>query len=143
MTTKQTGEASRKATAWAGRTGGGTFGHGGAYATNMTIDPKRGLITVFMVQHAGFPGDGGQEPGGFPEGRGAGLPGLQKVSCVERADIWSGASYRRILHRRCVSRAITASGLLLRVSRWNGLATLKILYLNPTGIPRQRGDVPA
>ena len=26
--------------------GGDVFGHGGAYATNMTIDPKRGLITV-------------------------------------------------------------------------------------------------
>ena len=33
----------------------GSCGHGGAYATNMTIDPDRGLITVFMVQHAGFP----------------------------------------------------------------------------------------
>jgi CubicO group peptidase (beta-lactamase class C family) len=42
---------------WA--TGGGKFGHGGAYATNMTIDPRRGLIYVFLVQHAGFPGNGG------------------------------------------------------------------------------------
>jgi len=32
-----------------------TFGHGGAYATNMTIDTKRGLITVWMVQNAGSP----------------------------------------------------------------------------------------
>jgi CubicO group peptidase (beta-lactamase class C family) len=39
---------------------GDTFGHGGAYATNMQIDAKRGLITVYMVQHAGFPGNGGQ-----------------------------------------------------------------------------------
>ncbi len=43
---------------WA--TSGGSFGHGGAYATNMTIDRDRGLIYVFMVQHAGFPGNGGQ-----------------------------------------------------------------------------------
>ena len=42
---------------WA--TGGGSFGHGGAYSTNMTIDRDRGLIYVFMVQHAGFPGNGG------------------------------------------------------------------------------------
>lgn len=35
-----------------------SFGHGGAYATNMSIEAKRGVITVFMVQHAGFPGNG-------------------------------------------------------------------------------------
>lgn len=39
--------------------GGGTFGHGGAYSTNMTIDPKLGLAYVWMVQRAGLPGDGG------------------------------------------------------------------------------------
>ena len=38
---------------------GGTFGHGGAYATDMEIDPGHGLVTVFMVQHAGFPAGGG------------------------------------------------------------------------------------
>ncbi len=39
----------------------GDCGHGGAYATNMGIDAKHGLVTVFMVQHAGFPGpDGGK-----------------------------------------------------------------------------------
>lgn len=37
----------------------GPCGHGGAYATNMTIDPDRGLIAVFMVQHAGFPNSDG------------------------------------------------------------------------------------
>jgi hypothetical protein len=31
----------------------------------MTIDPKRGLILVFMVQHAGFPKDGGKSQGAF------------------------------------------------------------------------------
>jgi CubicO group peptidase (beta-lactamase class C family) len=45
--------------------GPGWFGHGGAYATNMTIDTKRGLVCVFMVQHAGFPGSGGQSQGIF------------------------------------------------------------------------------
>jgi CubicO group peptidase (beta-lactamase class C family) len=33
----------------------GSFGHGGAYATNLTIDPARGLVTVWMVQNAGSP----------------------------------------------------------------------------------------
>jgi hypothetical protein len=47
--------------------GDGTFGHGGAYATNMTLDGKRGLITVFLVQHAGFPQDGGKSHAVFKE----------------------------------------------------------------------------
>lgn len=34
--------------------GSKTFGHGGAFATNMTIDRERGLAYVYMVQHAGF-----------------------------------------------------------------------------------------
>jgi CubicO group peptidase (beta-lactamase class C family) len=37
----------------------GPCGHGGALATNMWIDPDRKLVTVFMVQHAGFPNDAG------------------------------------------------------------------------------------
>ena len=65
MTTKQTGEALPDAYGLGWSTGGGTFGHGGAYATNMTIDPRSGLITVFMVQHAGFAGNGGQSHAAF------------------------------------------------------------------------------
>jgi CubicO group peptidase (beta-lactamase class C family) len=39
----------------------GNCGHGGAYSTNMSIDPAKRLITVYMVQHAGYPGaDGGK-----------------------------------------------------------------------------------
>ncbi len=39
----------------------GPCGHGGAYATNMWIDPQRGLVTIYMVQHAGYAGpDGGK-----------------------------------------------------------------------------------
>jgi CubicO group peptidase (beta-lactamase class C family) len=39
----------------------GACGHGGAYSTHFWIDPERGLITIFMVQHAGYPGkDGGK-----------------------------------------------------------------------------------
>ena len=36
----------------------GPCGHGGAYATNLSINPDTKLVTVFMVQHSGFPGDG-------------------------------------------------------------------------------------
>lgn len=36
----------------------GMFGHAGAYATDLRIDPKHGIATVWLVQHAGFPGDG-------------------------------------------------------------------------------------
>ncbi len=45
--------------------GNGVFGHGGAQGTNMTIDPRRGLITVFMVQHSGFPKDGDKSHAAF------------------------------------------------------------------------------
>ena len=44
---------------------GASFGHGGALATNMSIDPARGLITVWLVQHAGYIGDGGKAQGVF------------------------------------------------------------------------------
>jgi CubicO group peptidase (beta-lactamase class C family) len=37
----------------------GPCGHGGAYSTNLWIDPDRNLVTVFMVQHAGFPNNEG------------------------------------------------------------------------------------
>jgi len=40
---------------------GGPFGHGGAYATNMQIDPQRQLIVIFMVQHAGWPNASGNQ----------------------------------------------------------------------------------
>jgi CubicO group peptidase (beta-lactamase class C family) len=64
MTTKQTGEA-LKDNYGLGWSTGGTIGHGGAYATNMTIDPKSGLILVWMVQAAGYPGEGGKSQGAF------------------------------------------------------------------------------
>jgi CubicO group peptidase (beta-lactamase class C family) len=67
MTRKQTGEAVKESYGFGWSTGGGTFGHGGAYATNMTIDPKRGLITVFLAQHAGFSRNGGKSHAVFQE----------------------------------------------------------------------------
>lgn len=41
------------------------FGHGGAQATGMEIHPAKGLALVWMVQHAGFPGDGAKAQGVF------------------------------------------------------------------------------
>lgn len=41
--------------------GDGSYGHGGAYSTNLSIDPKRGLITIFMVQHAGWRNESGKQ----------------------------------------------------------------------------------
>ncbi len=67
MTTKQTPEALKDAYGLGWSTGGGGFGHGGALATNMSIDPKRGLITIWLVQHAGFPGDGGKSQGAWKQ----------------------------------------------------------------------------
>lgn len=40
-------------------------GHGGAYATNMQIDHRRGLVLVWMVQHSGFPGNGANSQEAF------------------------------------------------------------------------------
>jgi CubicO group peptidase (beta-lactamase class C family) len=41
------------------------FGHGGAYSTNTSADTGRGLVFVWLVQHAGFPGQGGKSQGAF------------------------------------------------------------------------------
>jgi CubicO group peptidase (beta-lactamase class C family) len=63
MTSKQTGALKEN---WGlGWALGGGFGHGGAHSTNMTIDPNRGLILVWMVQHAGFPLDGDKSQDAF------------------------------------------------------------------------------
>jgi CubicO group peptidase (beta-lactamase class C family) len=64
LTTKQTPDAIKE-NYGLGFSVGGTFGHGGALSTNMTVDPKRGLITVWLVQHVGFPNDGGKASGVF------------------------------------------------------------------------------
>ncbi len=54
-------QTSRKSPGSEGPVIPGNCGHGGAYSTNMAIDPEHRLITIFMVQHAGYPGtDGGK-----------------------------------------------------------------------------------
>lgn len=35
--------------------GDGSFGHGGAYGTQLTVDPARGIATCWLVQDAGTP----------------------------------------------------------------------------------------
>jgi len=65
MTRRQTGASIKESYGLGWATGGATFGHGGAFATSMTIDSQRGLITLFLVQHAGFPGDGSKAKGEF------------------------------------------------------------------------------
>ena len=67
MTTKQTGSAVEHSYGLGLDTGGGNFGHGGAFATSMEVRPSRDFITVWMVQHAGFPGDGGKSHGAFKQ----------------------------------------------------------------------------
>ena len=65
MTAKQTGAGVPEGYGFGWSTDGNVFGHGGALATNMSIDPKRGLVLVFLVQHAGFPGNGDQSYAAF------------------------------------------------------------------------------
>ena len=61
MTSRQTGEKIPTSYGFGFSVGGGTFGHGGAFSTNMSVDTKRGLITIFMVQNAGWRNDDGKK----------------------------------------------------------------------------------
>jgi CubicO group peptidase (beta-lactamase class C family) len=60
LTRRQTPEAVKEDYGLGFARSGTSFGHGGAYSTQMQIDPERGRIYVFLVQHAGFPRDGGK-----------------------------------------------------------------------------------
>lgn len=65
MTSKQTADSLKDGYGVGWSTQGESFGHGGALATNHTIDTKRGLITIFLVQHAGFPKNGNESQAAF------------------------------------------------------------------------------
>lgn len=65
LTRKQTADGIPEGYGLGFSTGGGNFGHGGAYATNMNIDSNHGIITIWMVQHAGYPNNGDQSYGAF------------------------------------------------------------------------------
>ncbi len=68
MTSKQTGDLPTPY-GFALSVGGNKFGHGGAYGTNSSFDREHQLITVFLVQHAGW----------APKGRDI-LPTFQKAA---------------------------------------------------------------
>lgn len=63
--TKQTGEALKESYGLGWSAGDGWMGHGGALSTNMTVDFKRGIATVWLVQHAGYPQDGNKSQDAF------------------------------------------------------------------------------
>jgi len=65
MTSKQTPDGIREKYGFGWSVGDGEFGHGGAYATNMTINPSHRLVFIWMVQHASFPGDGAKSRDAF------------------------------------------------------------------------------
>jgi CubicO group peptidase (beta-lactamase class C family) len=65
MTSKQTGAAVKDDYGFGWAVGKTWCGHGGAYSTDMMIDREHGLILVWMVQHAGYPGDGRNSLGTF------------------------------------------------------------------------------
>ena len=67
MTRKQTGPKVSNAYGFGWGTGKGWCGHGGALSNNFVVDWRHGLVLVFMVQHAGFPGNGGQSYEAFKQ----------------------------------------------------------------------------
>ena len=54
MTSKQTGPALEQGYGLGFQTTGAKFGHLGKYGTNFSIDTQHGLITVYMIQNAGW-----------------------------------------------------------------------------------------
>jgi len=65
MTKRQTPDSVKESYGLGFQVGPDFYGHGGAYATGMEVRPAQGLITVWMVQHAGFVADGGNAQGEF------------------------------------------------------------------------------
>jgi len=65
MTSKQTADAVPEKYGFGWSVGESDFGHGGAYSTDMRIDPQHGRIYIWMVQHAGYPGDGAKSKDAF------------------------------------------------------------------------------
>jgi len=65
LTSKQTPDGVPNTYGFGFSTGGERFGHGGAYSTNSYYDKKHGLILIWLVQHAGFPGNGAKSQEAF------------------------------------------------------------------------------
>jgi CubicO group peptidase (beta-lactamase class C family) len=60
MTTRQTLDSIRSKYGLGMDITDSTYGHGAAYSSNFTISPAHGLIMIYLAQHAGFLGNGGQ-----------------------------------------------------------------------------------
>lgn len=60
MTSKQTGDLPTPY-GYGFSVGGGRIGHGGAYSTNSAYDTAQQLITIFLVQHAGWRNEDGKK----------------------------------------------------------------------------------
>lgn len=56
MTTRQTGTLEANYALGWGTAPPAGFGHGGALGNHLWINPENGIITIFLIQHAGFPG---------------------------------------------------------------------------------------
>ena len=65
LTSRQTPEALKTSYGLGFSVGDANFGHGGAYSTNTNADKQQGLILIWLVQHAGFPGEGGKSQDAF------------------------------------------------------------------------------
>jgi CubicO group peptidase (beta-lactamase class C family) len=61
MTSKQTGALENGYGFGFSVDKGTGFGHGGAYATDLWVDPAKGLVLVYMVQAAGYPNKDGNK----------------------------------------------------------------------------------
>jgi CubicO group peptidase (beta-lactamase class C family) len=80
MTRKQTALTIKEGYGLGWSVSGSKFGHGGAYATDMSVDRERGLVLIFLVQHAGFLGDGAKSKDAFTRAA------LEKYGKGKRAD---------------------------------------------------------
>ena len=65
LTSRQTPPEVKESYGFGFAVGKSFFGHGGAYSTNTSADTERGLILVWLVQHAGFPGEGQKAQSAF------------------------------------------------------------------------------
>jgi CubicO group peptidase (beta-lactamase class C family) len=65
LTSRQTAREIKESYGLGFSVGTDSCGHGGAYATNMQIDRRRGLVLVWMVQHNGFPANGDKAQDAF------------------------------------------------------------------------------
>jgi CubicO group peptidase (beta-lactamase class C family) len=61
MSSRQTPAALKDSYGFGLAVNGPTYGHGGAYSTNLSVDSQFGLVLVFMVQNAGWRNDDGKK----------------------------------------------------------------------------------